>query len=211
MSHCRTGAIPPRYGRAVTQAAAAARYESSCSCATMMSNMWSITRQSSANSFRGVARTSSVRVRRFFSPAGGAGYQRRRHRFLPRCANACCLVGLLMTCLLPPGLSQQVAGRDLAATPPMGWNSWDSYGLTIRDSEVRANAQWMAAHLKPYGWQYIVVDEGWYLRNPESVGKSAPEFTLDANGLYQPPRIDSLPRRVIEVSSRSPTMCTRSG
>jgi hypothetical protein len=28
----------------------------------------------------------------------------------------------------------------------------------------------MAAHLKSYGWQYTVVDEGWYLKNPESNG-----------------------------------------
>ncbi len=73
-----------------------------------------------------------------------------------------------------------------AATPSMGWNSWDSYGLTVRESEVRANAEWMAAHLKQYGWQYIVVDEGWYLQNPESNGKPLWRFTISPDGLYLP-------------------------
>jgi alpha-galactosidase len=44
----------------------------------------------------------------------------------------------------------------------MGWNSWDSYGTTVREDQVKANADWMAEHLAKYGWQYIVVDIQWY-------------------------------------------------
>lgn len=50
----------------------------------------------------------------------------------------------------------------LAVTPPMGWNSWDCYGASVTESEVRANADYMAEHLKAYGWQYIIVDIQWY-------------------------------------------------
>ena len=39
------------------------------------------------------------------------------------------------------------AAPVLALTKPMGWNSWDSYGLTITESEYKANAEWMAKHL----------------------------------------------------------------
>jgi len=74
----------------------------------------------------------------------------------------------------------------LAMTPPMGWNSWDSYGFTIDEKEFKANADWMAEHLKPFGWQYVVVDEGWFLRNPESGGKPAWQFTLDESSRYVP-------------------------
>ena len=35
--------------------------------------------------------------------------------------------------------------------PPMGWNSWDSYGTTITEDEVLANARFMAEHLKAAG------------------------------------------------------------
>jgi hypothetical protein len=68
----------------------------------------------------------------------------------------------------------------------MGWNSWDSYGLTISEAEYKANANWMAQHLKSYGWQYAVIDEGWYLQNPESHGKPAWQFTLDSQGRFLP-------------------------
>ena len=59
----------------------------------------------------------------------------------------------------------------LAATPPMGWNSWDGYGTTVKEADVKANAQWLAEHLKPFGWQYVVVDMEWYVTNPDSRGK----------------------------------------
>jgi len=51
----------------------------------------------------------------------------------------------------------------LAATPPMGWNSWDCYGIDVNEQQVKANAGYMAANLKEFGWEYIVVDLGWYI------------------------------------------------
>lgn len=45
---------------------------------------------------------------------------------------------------------------------PMGWNSYDHYDTTVTEKEVRANADHMAAHMKDAGWEYIVVDIGWY-------------------------------------------------
>ncbi|MGO4345716.1 glycoside hydrolase family 27 protein [Paenibacillus sp. MCAF9] len=49
-----------------------------------------------------------------------------------------------------------------AATPPMGWNSWDCYGASVREDEVRGNAAYMAEHLRDYGWEYVIVDIQWY-------------------------------------------------
>ncbi len=50
----------------------------------------------------------------------------------------------------------------LAATPPMGWNSWDCWGPAVTEETVRKNADFMARHLKQFGWEYIVVDIQWY-------------------------------------------------
>ena len=44
--------------------------------------------------------------------------------------------------------------------PPMGWNSWDSYGTTITEQEVLDNARFMAEHLKDAGWDTLVIDAG---------------------------------------------------
>lgn len=49
-----------------------------------------------------------------------------------------------------------------APFPPMGWNSYDYYDTTVNEEQVRANAGYMAEHLKEYGWRYIVVDIQWY-------------------------------------------------
>jgi len=50
----------------------------------------------------------------------------------------------------------------LAPTPPMGWNSYTCFGITVREHEVLANARCMAAELAPFGWEYVVLDGMWY-------------------------------------------------
>jgi alpha-galactosidase len=90
-------------------------------------------------------------------------------------------------CLL--GFSQSRRADILAATPPMGWNSWDSYGRTLNEESIKANARWMAKHLKRFGWEYVVVDEGWYLANLDNDGNDQRvHFEMDAYGRYLPVR-----------------------
>src|SRR5260370_22649456 len=75
----------------------------------------------------------------------------------------------------------------IAQTPPMGWNSWDAYGETVSEADIRANAQWMAQPLKSYGWQSIVVDSGWYVTNHTAgTNAASAQFSLDAYGRYMP-------------------------
>ena len=77
---------------------------------------------------------------------------------------------------------------DWADTPPMGWNSWDSYGSSVTETEVQANADYMAANLKQYGWEYVVIDIRWYVSNPNdhSYNQFNPIFNYDANGRLLP-------------------------
>src|SRR5713226_896922 len=71
----------------------------------------------------------------------------------------------------------------LAATPPLGWNSWDGYGTTVNEAQVKSNAEWFAKHLKPFGWQYIVVDMEWFVTNPTPEGNSkSSQLSLDSYG-----------------------------
>ncbi len=101
---------------------------------------------------------------------------------------ACAIFGIwILASELASRASDLEAQTILAPTPPMGWNSWDSYGETVGESDIKANAAWMAEHLKSYGWEYVVVDEGWYVTNQAArPGGAAPEFKLDANGRYIP-------------------------
>lgn len=51
---------------------------------------------------------------------------------------------------------------DKRMNPPMGWNSYDYYDTAVTEADVKANADYMAKYLKPYGWEYVVVDIEWY-------------------------------------------------
>ncbi len=85
-------------------------------------------------------------------------------------------------------------GQTLAPTPPMGWNSWDAYGLTIGETDFKADATVLAG-MKQFGWQYAVIDEGWYMKNP--FAKNVPEmkYVWDANGILIP-ALDRFPSAV---------------
>lgn len=79
------------------------------------------------------------------------------------------------------------AGDGLAPTPPMGWNSWDSYGPAIRENEVKANLDAMSAKLKQFGWQYMVVDIEWYQPEAHAHGYIARgKVTMDEYGRFVP-------------------------
>jgi alpha-galactosidase len=67
----------------------------------------------------------------------------------------------------------------LATTPPMGWNSYDSYGGAVNEDEMKANARYLADHLAKYGWKYVVVDYYWYFAYPEAAESSSGQDKLD--------------------------------
>lgn len=73
----------------------------------------------------------------------------------------------------------------LAPMPPMGWNSWDSYGLGIDEAQFKANATVLAG-LRHYGWRYAVIDEGWYMAAPQGKSVADQEYLWNANGLLIP-------------------------
>jgi len=72
-----------------------------------------------------------------------------------------------------------------APTPPMGWNSWDAYGLTIDEAGYKANTSVLAG-MKQYGWQYSVIDEGWYMADPFAATMAERKYLWDGNGLLIP-------------------------
>ena len=77
--------------------------------------------------------------------------------------------------------------RVNTAIPPMGWNSWDCFGTTVTEAEVLANAEYMAQHLLPFGWNLVVVDIQWYEPTARAGGYNEnPPILLDDFGRQQP-------------------------
>jgi alpha-galactosidase len=66
---------------------------------------------------------------------------------------------------------------QFAPKPPLGWNSWDIFGTTVTEQQVKDQANAMAISLLPSGYKYLTVDIQWYA--PESRGHSYdPNATL---------------------------------
>ncbi len=85
--------------------------------------------------------------------------------------SAVCLVVLAIPAL---AWSQAGAQKTSAATPPMGWNSWNKFQMKIDDATVRAQADAMVSSgMKAAGYEYVNIDEGW-------------EGTRDAQGNLSP-------------------------
>jgi hypothetical protein len=79
------------------------------------------------------------------------------------------------------------AAPRLAATPPMGWNSWNSFATTITEAQAIEQATIMARELRPAGYDVFTVDIQWYEPNAASYAYSArPEPTLDGHGRLLP-------------------------
>jgi hypothetical protein len=74
-----------------------------------------------------------------------------------------------------------------AKTPPMGWNSWDCFGAGIWESNVIANADYMAQFLKPHGWDIFTIDIQWYEPLAHGSGyRRGAALEMDANGRLLP-------------------------
>ena len=50
-------------------------------------------------------------------------------------------------------------------TAPVVWSSWTSYYAEVKEDDIVRNADWLAAHLKPYGFEFVQLDDG-YDRGP---------------------------------------------
>jgi len=75
--------------------------------------------------------------------------------------------------------------QNIASTPPLGWNSWDAYGLTINEADYRANTTVLAG-LHRYGWDLSVIDEGWYMKDPFADTVEARKYLWDEHGILVP-------------------------
>src|SRR4051812_13727326 len=72
---------------------------------------------------------------------------------------ALCLLTFAVA-ISPSFLTAQPA--TLAATPPMGWNSWNKFGCNVSEDMIREMADAMVkSGMKDAGYQYIVIDDCW--------------------------------------------------
>jgi hypothetical protein len=113
-----------------------------------------------------------------------------------RRSGAVALVLLMVVALVtdvPFGRPRRADALDngVANTPPLGWNSYDSFNWSVTEADVRANADYMRTNLRQHGWQYVVIDWAWYYPgrhngSPNQDANLQPRLRLDANGRMLP-------------------------
>ena len=70
----------------------------------------------------------------------------------------------------------KVGADMIGQTPPMGWNSWNCWGLSVSQEKVMASAQALIDKgLADHGYGYINIDDGWEARERN------PDGTIEAN------------------------------
>ncbi|MEW2332102.1 ricin-type beta-trefoil lectin domain protein [Micromonospora chersina] len=84
-------------------------------------------------------------------------------------AAAALLLAGTVTGLRPPAALALENG--VARTPPMGWNSWNSFGCNINEALIRQSADAIVASgMRDAGYQYVVVDDCWFNPNRDAAG-----------------------------------------
>ena len=74
-----------------------------------------------------------------------------------------------------------------AERPLMGWNSWDNFGTSVTEAQVREQADAMAEQLLPSGYDILTVDIQWYEPNAKGhVYKPGAKLAMDRNGRLMP-------------------------
>jgi len=66
--------------------------------------------------------------------------------------------------------------EGVALTPPMGWNSWNTFEVNINEDLVKQTADEMVSSgMKDAGYQYLVLDDGWMAMERDSEGNLVPD------------------------------------
>jgi alpha-galactosidase len=76
--------------------------------------------------------------------------------------------------------------KEVASTPPLGWNSYTGYSTAAPEDELIKNIDAFEKMLKPYGYEYVTVDNGWFLDKRHDKGGKVlfDEFGLPVSSPY---------------------------
>jgi len=94
---------------------------------------------------------------------------------------------IALTCVLlafPASIALAQKFENLAPTPPMGWNSWNSFHVEMTEQLFRQTADLLVATgLKDAGYNYVVVDDGWEALARDANGQLVPDPAKFPHGM----------------------------
>jgi alpha-galactosidase len=94
---------------------------------------------------------------------------------------------ICICCMILSLINVQLFGQKfegLAKTPPMGWNSWNTFGTNINEDLVKGIADvFVFKGLKEVGYSYIVLDDGWMAKERDKNGNLIADPKKFPNGI----------------------------
>ena len=70
----------------------------------------------------------------------------------------------------------------LQLKPPMGWNSWNTFGNNINEAVIRETADVMiSTGLRDAGYEYLVIDDDWSLRTAITIWRRSPDTVCNGS------------------------------
>src|SRR5512134_3539756 len=100
-------------------------------------------------------------MRRVLSPIAT-----RSVRWLAVCAAVLLVASLAALSILRAAPPAQALSNGVARTPPMGWNTWNTFGCNINETLIRQMADAIVSSgMRDAGYQYVVVDDCWFNPN----------------------------------------------
>lgn len=104
------------------------------------------------------------------------------------------IVIVIALVILHTSASGQVQ-TGLAETPPLGWNSFDSYGVYLHEKAAYENLKAFEVKLKPFGYEYFIIDAGWWGQYELIPGtlypaeRHASNVNIDHFGMVEPGKV----------------------
>ncbi|MFC1760712.1 glycoside hydrolase family 27 protein [Planctomycetota bacterium] len=94
-------------------------------------------------------------------------HKNRIQRLVTICSRCFVTLWVLVGFVSTPLHANSVQGqsripKSLTERPPLGWNSYDCYGTSIKEAQFKACVDVLAEKLLPYGYNYAVIDAAWY-------------------------------------------------
>jgi alpha-galactosidase len=75
------------------------------------------------------------------------------------------LLIVTLAAICGPLSAQENNQHELAATPPMGWNSWNKFGCNVSDQLIRGMADAVVSSgMKAAGYEYVNIDDCWQVK-----------------------------------------------
>ena len=109
------------------------------------------------------------------------------HMSMPGISRRAALAAPALAMLAPRIAAAEPRAHILTPTPPMGWNSWNSFATTITEAQALENAGIMGSVLKPHGYDVFTIDIQWYEPGARGYAYSdKPVPALDGHGRLLP-------------------------